>query len=98
MIRNRLHLSEPPLATLFGIIVGPRGLNFIQPSAWGFTDVPTYVALNCTPQAKANYSRTLSKKPLASSWAYNVLLSASSFQVAILSENGALCWSSSAPL
>ncbi|KAI8935558.1 hypothetical protein NX059_008127 [Plenodomus lindquistii] len=38
MIRNRLHLSEPPLATLFGIIVGPRGLDFISPYAWGFTD------------------------------------------------------------
>jgi len=39
MIRNRLHLSEPPLATLFGIIVGPRGLSLIKPYAWGFTDV-----------------------------------------------------------
>lgn len=39
MIRNRLHLSEPPLATLFGIIVGPRGLGFIDPNSWGFGDV-----------------------------------------------------------
>jgi NhaP-type Na+/H+ or K+/H+ antiporter len=35
MIRNRLHLSEPPLATVFGIITGPRGLNLITPYAWG---------------------------------------------------------------
>lgn len=39
MIRNRLHLSEPPLATLFGIIVGPRGLRFLDPYSWGFSDV-----------------------------------------------------------
>lgn len=38
MIRNRLHLSEPPLATLFGIIVGPRGLRFLDPYSWGFSD------------------------------------------------------------
>ncbi|KAJ4336038.1 hypothetical protein N0V95_008735 [Ascochyta clinopodiicola] len=38
MIRNRLHLSEPPLATLFGIIVGPRGLAWLKPYAWGFQD------------------------------------------------------------
>lgn len=38
MIRNRLHLSEPPLATLFGIIIGPKGLNVVRPYAWGFTD------------------------------------------------------------
>ncbi|KZM28478.1 uncharacterized protein EKO05_0005949 [Ascochyta rabiei] len=38
LIRNRLHLSEPPLATLFGIIVGPRGLAWLKPYAWGFQD------------------------------------------------------------
>ncbi|KAL6712265.1 hypothetical protein ACN47E_000142 [Coniothyrium glycines] len=38
MIRNRLHLSEPPLATLFGIIIGPRGLNIVTPHEWGFSD------------------------------------------------------------
>jgi NhaP-type Na+/H+ or K+/H+ antiporter len=37
MIRNRLHLSEPPLATVFGIITGPRALNIIRPSDWGFS-------------------------------------------------------------
>lgn len=35
LIRNRLHLSEPPLATIFGIIAGPSGLNFIKPYNWG---------------------------------------------------------------
>jgi NhaP-type Na+/H+ or K+/H+ antiporter len=35
MIRNRLHLSEPPLATVFGIISGPRGLKLIMPHKWG---------------------------------------------------------------
>ncbi|KAJ4359645.1 uncharacterized protein N0V89_000200 [Didymosphaeria variabile] len=37
-IRNRLHLSEPPLATIFGIIVGPKGLAFLRPYDWGFGD------------------------------------------------------------
>lgn len=30
-IRNRLHLSEPPIALLFGIIVGPRILGWLTP-------------------------------------------------------------------
>lgn len=38
LIRNRLHLSEPPLATTFGIIVGPRALNVFTPYEWGFSD------------------------------------------------------------
>lgn len=38
LIRNRLHLSEPPLATIFGIIVGPRGLAWLRPYEWGFQD------------------------------------------------------------
>ena len=37
-IRNRLHLSEPPLALLFGILVGPRILNIIDPISLGFGD------------------------------------------------------------
>lgn len=37
-IRNRLHLSEPPLATLFGIIIGPEGLGIVQPREWGLGD------------------------------------------------------------
>ncbi|KAJ4371291.1 hypothetical protein N0V83_004508 [Neocucurbitaria cava] len=38
MIRNRLHLSEPPLATAFGIAIGPRGANVVHPYDWGFND------------------------------------------------------------
>lgn len=38
MIRNRLHLSEPPLATVFGIITGPRALNILDPYKWGLND------------------------------------------------------------
>ncbi|KAH8730729.1 ORMDL family-domain-containing protein [Phaeosphaeriaceae sp. PMI808] len=38
MIRNRLHLSEPPIATVFGIATSPRGLNLISPYQWGFND------------------------------------------------------------
>lgn len=37
-IRNRLHLSEPPLAVLFGIIFGKHGLHVITPREWGFHD------------------------------------------------------------
>jgi len=37
-IRNRLHLSEPPLATLFGIAIGPEGLGIMSPREWGFED------------------------------------------------------------
>jgi sodium/hydrogen antiporter len=37
-IRNRLHLSEPPLATVFGIIAGPSGLGLLKPYSWGFGD------------------------------------------------------------
>lgn len=38
LIRNRLHLSEPPLATVWGIIIGPKGFNVLTPHKWGFTD------------------------------------------------------------
>lgn len=34
-IRNRLHLSEPPLALLFGIILGPRLLGWLTPNFAG---------------------------------------------------------------
>ena len=37
-IRNRLHLSEPPLATVLGIIIGPNALNIVDPRAWGLED------------------------------------------------------------
>ncbi|KAJ9636624.1 hypothetical protein H2204_005224 [Knufia peltigerae] len=38
LIRNRLHLSEPPLATLTGIIFGPRGATILSPIEWGWED------------------------------------------------------------
>ena len=38
LIRNRLHLSEPPLATLVGIISGPQGLDVLHPQTWGWED------------------------------------------------------------
>lgn len=31
-IRNRLHLSEPPLALIFGILLGPKGLAWLTPN------------------------------------------------------------------
>ncbi|CAG8979448.1 hypothetical protein HYALB_00012947 [Hymenoscyphus albidus] len=37
-IRNTLHLSEPPLAVLYGILLGPYSLSWITPHKWGFTD------------------------------------------------------------
>ena len=43
-IRNRLHLSEPPLATLFGILFGPKGFGIIDPALWGFKDNTTQEA------------------------------------------------------
>lgn len=30
-IRNRLHLSEPPIALLVGIVFGPKGLGWLIP-------------------------------------------------------------------
>merc|ERR1712093_256407 len=37
-IRNKLHLSEPPLAVLYGIILGPHVLKVIAPRKWGMND------------------------------------------------------------
>ena len=37
-IRNQLHLSEPPLALLTGIIFGPKGFGAIDPLSWEFQD------------------------------------------------------------
>ena len=33
LIRNRLHLSEPPLALLTGIILGPAALGWLNPNS-----------------------------------------------------------------
>ncbi|KAF6232278.1 hypothetical protein HO173_009383 [Letharia columbiana] len=38
-IRNRLHLSEPPLATLVGIAFGPQGANLISSVRWFSDDI-----------------------------------------------------------
>ena len=38
LIRNRIHLSEPPLATVTGIIFGPQGLTVLDPFDWGWAD------------------------------------------------------------
>lgn len=43
-VRNRLHLSEPPLATLFGIACGPKGANLFDPPKWGWQDSITQEA------------------------------------------------------
>lgn len=43
-IRNRLHLSEPPLATAVGILLGPRVLGVIDPASWGWSDTITQEA------------------------------------------------------
>lgn len=37
-IRNRLHLSEPPLAMLTGLAFGPKGIGAIDPEEWGLDD------------------------------------------------------------
>ncbi|KAL9583945.1 MAG: hypothetical protein Q9203_004865 [Teloschistes exilis] len=43
-IRNRLHLSEPPLATVVGIAAGPAALNIVNPEQWHWQDTVTQEA------------------------------------------------------
>ena len=38
LIRNRAHLSEPPLATFAGVLAGPYGGKFLDPISWGWED------------------------------------------------------------
>ena len=39
LIRDRLHLSPPPLAVLFGVLLGPAVLNVLSPHGdWGLDD------------------------------------------------------------
>lgn len=38
-IRNRFHLSEPPLALLVGIACGPKAANLVSPSQWFSDDI-----------------------------------------------------------
>ncbi len=43
LIRNRAHLSEPPLATLAGVIAGPQGIRILDPiSKLGWEDNITH--------------------------------------------------------
>ncbi|KAJ6266629.1 ORMDL family-domain-containing protein [Bipolaris maydis] len=71
MIRNRLHLSEPPLATLFGIIVGPRALGLLRPYDWGFSDdaiqetTRLIVGIQCFAVGLELENRYLAKKKYA---------------------------------
>lgn len=37
-IRNQLHLSEPPIAVLIGIVLGPAVLGVMTPRTWGLED------------------------------------------------------------
>lgn len=42
LIRDRLHLSVPPLAVATGVLLGPSALHVLSPHArWGLTDVFT---------------------------------------------------------
>lgn len=42
LIRDRLHLSAPPLAVLFGVLLGPAILNVLSPHGdWGLDDAFT---------------------------------------------------------
>lgn len=44
-IRNRLHLSEPPIALLFGIVLGPRVLGWLSPNYCGVNGCPNGIAI-----------------------------------------------------
>jgi len=37
LIRDKLHLSEPPIALLFGILIGPKCLAWLSPDDCGRT-------------------------------------------------------------
>lgn len=48
LIRNRLHLSEPPLAVIYGIILGPAVLHVLSfHQNWGLTDNFTQEFTRC---------------------------------------------------
>ncbi|KAK3059745.1 hypothetical protein LTR53_020301, partial [Teratosphaeriaceae sp. CCFEE 6253] len=40
-IRNRLHLSEPPMALLVGILLGPAALGWLTPNLCGINGCST---------------------------------------------------------
>lgn len=62
-IRNRLHLSEPPLATLVGIAFGPKGAGVLHPEGWGLGDdvVMEFVCLMLFLPLATGYGRLLIK-------------------------------------
>lgn len=41
-IRNRLHLSEPPLALVVGVFFGPHCISALNPVSWNFEDDVTF--------------------------------------------------------
>jgi hypothetical protein len=70
MIRNRLHLSEPPLATVFGIVTGPKALNFIRPYDWGKSNTRRILSTRTDQETQASVT-TSSRKLRASLSAFN---------------------------
>lgn len=49
-IRNRLHLSEPPIALLLGILLGPRCLGWLSPNFCGVNGCPTGTKIPGDPE------------------------------------------------
>lgn len=48
VVKERLYLSEPLLAVIAGIIVGPYVLNWVDPASWGTTEETNYVTYTFT--------------------------------------------------
>lgn len=50
VIKERLYLGEAPIATIFGIIIGPHVLNLFDPYGWGgsSTDSTDEITLEVT--------------------------------------------------
>lgn len=49
-IKERLYLGEAPIATIFGIIIGPHVLNLFNPYEWGGSgeDITDEITLEVT--------------------------------------------------
>lgn len=45
LIKEKLYLGEAPIATIFGIIIGPYAIGLFDPRAWGGGDVQTSNAI-----------------------------------------------------
>ena len=79
LIRNRIHLSEPPLATLAGIASGPRGFSVLDPIDWGWVShslsPPKARVVTMWCEILTFCSWITSRKNLpGSSWAFRCLL------------------------